>query len=686
MENNVIDVKFNEQKECLPLIFKSIGPEGPQGPAGKSAYEQAVEAGYTGTEEEFNSLVFNAKNYAEEAKQSAEESAAATESAVSTHNQSNTAHADIRTALSGKAEQTALEAHTADTDNPHAVTKAQVGLGNVDNTADTDKPISSAVQAALERKQDDDDFHPEDYGWPDIRPAARPNAIVLLAGVKADYSAYDNLGFIATCEGGYNVFIDGVQYGDTYASGEQCSITWSQYSAMTGFPVTQPEALTAHIVQIVPATDENNLTTFLCARVASSGTEQQGVLWAHVNFEQAVNVSFYTPEAVNTPMLTAVTVSGNTLKINSSINFSFANCPSLAYVPVLDGENRTIYGGQTFNTSSSLKKVHFKNMKFTNLAYTFYGASALEKVIFQNVDTSACKLMSGVIAKVKNLPYVDFTAATDCNELFSGGTGEMNPFMLDTSYANNVTRFGVSGISELLGLLVSKFAPFTGSSPQINVSNTGLDRNALVALFNSLPYNVGYTVVGSPTIQDGMASGFSLSDYLTIPSMPKISLSDTLEIVFDITTSSSLSNTEHILISGGWGQLYQNWNKSMGSYFNGKYFSGNTILENSSRHQVKYLFSKGTLKLYLDDTLDGETEVGEITKGGQTALASRPGLNYFSGIIHTATSYIKYNGMPYFKWIPAMEKTINITGAVGAAELTAEDLALATNKGWTVTR
>lgn len=37
--------------------------------------------------------------------------------------------------------------------NPHHVTAADVGLGNVDNTADTDKPISTAMQAALNGKQ-----------------------------------------------------------------------------------------------------------------------------------------------------------------------------------------------------------------------------------------------------------------------------------------------------------------------------------------------------------------------------------------------------------------------------------------------------------------------------------------------------------------------------------------------------
>lgn len=42
--------------------------------------------------------------------------------------------------------------HVGDTGNPHMVTKAQVGLGNVDNTSDANKPISTAVQTALDGK------------------------------------------------------------------------------------------------------------------------------------------------------------------------------------------------------------------------------------------------------------------------------------------------------------------------------------------------------------------------------------------------------------------------------------------------------------------------------------------------------------------------------------------------------
>lgn len=44
-----------------------------------------------------------------------------------------------------------LASHKADNTNPHGVTKAQIGLGNVDNTSDLNKPISTATQAALDQ-------------------------------------------------------------------------------------------------------------------------------------------------------------------------------------------------------------------------------------------------------------------------------------------------------------------------------------------------------------------------------------------------------------------------------------------------------------------------------------------------------------------------------------------------------
>jgi lysophospholipase L1-like esterase len=56
--------------------------------------------------------------------------------------------------LANKADVSALTSHTSNTNNPHNVTKDQVGLGNVDNTSDADKPISNAVQTELDSLDD----------------------------------------------------------------------------------------------------------------------------------------------------------------------------------------------------------------------------------------------------------------------------------------------------------------------------------------------------------------------------------------------------------------------------------------------------------------------------------------------------------------------------------------------------
>lgn len=48
--------------------------------------------------------------------------------------------------------QNNLTTHISNKSNPHSVTKVQVGLGNVDNTSDANKPISNATQTALNGK------------------------------------------------------------------------------------------------------------------------------------------------------------------------------------------------------------------------------------------------------------------------------------------------------------------------------------------------------------------------------------------------------------------------------------------------------------------------------------------------------------------------------------------------------
>ena len=52
-----------------------------------------------------------------------------------------------------------LQEHTNSRNNPHAVAKNQIGLGNVDNTSDANKPISTATQTALNQKANSSHTH-----------------------------------------------------------------------------------------------------------------------------------------------------------------------------------------------------------------------------------------------------------------------------------------------------------------------------------------------------------------------------------------------------------------------------------------------------------------------------------------------------------------------------------------------
>lgn len=114
-----------------------VGPEGPQGPAGvagadgKSAYQTAVESGYSGTETAFNSSLAAVPSHIADK----ENPHSVTKAQVDLGNVDNVKQAPYT--------------HVTDKSNPHGVTKEQVGLGSVDDTSDMNKPVSTAQQTAI---------------------------------------------------------------------------------------------------------------------------------------------------------------------------------------------------------------------------------------------------------------------------------------------------------------------------------------------------------------------------------------------------------------------------------------------------------------------------------------------------------------------------------------------------------
>ncbi|MCK4945952.1 MAG: hypothetical protein KAS59_06795 [Alphaproteobacteria bacterium] len=77
-------------------------------------------------------------------------------SVYDTNDDGSVDEADTAAALTGT-QATAITNNTTHrglTNNPHTVTATQVGLGSADDTADADKPVSTAAQTALDLKED----------------------------------------------------------------------------------------------------------------------------------------------------------------------------------------------------------------------------------------------------------------------------------------------------------------------------------------------------------------------------------------------------------------------------------------------------------------------------------------------------------------------------------------------------
>lgn len=154
--------------------------------------------------------VQNAINTAVNAEKTARETAdIEIKNSITQSGQSSTAalNAEIQRAKEAEATITSnLSRHTSDYENPHHVTKAQVGLDNVDNTADINKPISTATQNALNLKADANKYLPltggtltGDLTSPKYIKTGGTNEQILLAdGTVATPISADTLNLILT--------------------------------------------------------------------------------------------------------------------------------------------------------------------------------------------------------------------------------------------------------------------------------------------------------------------------------------------------------------------------------------------------------------------------------------------------------------------------------------------------------
>lgn len=109
-----------------------------------------------------------------------------------------------------QAAKTDFEAHTSNAANPHKVTKTQVGLGNAENTADKDKEVLSATKLKTARKINGVDFD----GTGDITIEDNTKIPLSQKGAAEGVAELDTTGIVPDKQLPYynktqNVYVDG---------------------------------------------------------------------------------------------------------------------------------------------------------------------------------------------------------------------------------------------------------------------------------------------------------------------------------------------------------------------------------------------------------------------------------------------------------------------------------------------
>ena len=277
-------------------------------------------------------------------------------------------------------------------------------------------------------------------------------------------------------------------------------------------------------------------------------------------------------------------------------------------------------------------------------------------------------------------------------------TGTLNP--LDLNLSNNdklkkLTAAGASGsLANLSRVLVSNNAPFDSNvSPQLDVKYSSLTKTALVNLFNSMPYNVGYDLIGSPTITNGIVSGFTTSNYLRT-SMAFDFTQTNYEMVICATPHATASRRGAIIGSYGSGMVIYFTTTAI-YYYPGTGVNGlqlNGTFDASTFYYVRAKCNNGTYSL--EYSTDGVTYTGTVTGTGTSTLTAKQlNFGYYSadgwdpleGDIDMNNTYIKISDALWFRGTATQTKTCDVRGCTGTADLESTDKAIATDKGWSLT-
>lgn len=303
--------------------------------------------------------------------------------------------------------------------------------------------------------------------WPELRHITPKGSLGFLLSDK-----YPAFAFSAEAEGGYKVLLNGGDFG-VYASGGQCALNIADLPSSAATLVSCPEALSVYVFTVSPVKENAEIKNFKCTRSNSSGTQEQGLLWLHSavsGLMDRISVSDDNDsKKVRNRIIEAVTCSQEEIKVKD-VYGAFNECSALKYCAPLNYMENASKNYCTFRNCSNLKRLIFRNFKPLDMINMFANMSSLETAEFKNADFSALTSAIGAFINAESLQMSrwDLSGAVQLKKVECRGTRQ-------------------KPIPGFKGLKVSSSAPFNESAPQIDVSYTGMDKNAVLELFDSLP-------------------------------------------------------------------------------------------------------------------------------------------------------------------------------------------------------
>lgn len=464
--------------------------------------------------------------------------------------------------------------HMANTANPHSVTKSQVGLGNVDNTSDVNKPISDATQAALDGKASSGHSHS-----------------VATTSAKGFLSADDKAKLDGITESA-----DSVSFSRSLTSGTQVGTININGSNTTLYAPTNTHHTSGTVVGSSASTTTNATTALTNGSVYLNHVENGTVRNSHkitgsgatsVTSDSSGNItvsSTNTTYGVATSSNLGLVKSGTDITVDSSGNVSVndnshghtvANINGLQ--TSLDGKQSSITGGASTITSSNLTasralvsnssgKVAASSVTSTELGYL----DGVTSNVQNQIDGKASSGHSHNVATTSTAGYMSASDKTKLNGISADADS--------VSFSRGLTSGETVGTITINGNSTTLYAPYNTHyvSGTVVAGSSTATSNTTSSLSNGSVYlnhveggsvNNSHKITGSggTTVTSDSSGNITVSSPNTVPTH-----THTISDVNNLQTNLSSINTSL-------GSKMSSSNPTATGYFSLNRKSGSTV-------------------------------------------------------------------------------------------------------------